>query len=139
MRAALLVAALGACGGAHPPETPRLEKENQITALWTQIREFRQRAHMRVEPSKADFFQVVDKTVNQAAQVCPDGHDIAPTCSDICSLADAICDNAETICTIADELGKQDDYAQDKCKSAKASCREAKVKCCGCTPGGATP
>ena len=132
MRAALLVVALSACGGPNKPETPRLEKENQITSLWTQIREFRQRAGMRVEPLPADVMSMAPRTVNQAEQVCPDGHEVPPTCSDICSLADAICDNAETICTIADELGKQDDYAQDKCKSAKASCKEGKERCCGC-------
>ncbi len=138
MRAALLLL-LVACAPAPTTATPRLEKENQITSLWTQIREFRQRAGMRVEPSPADVLSFGGKTVNQVAQVCPDGHDIPQTCSEICSLADAICDNAETICSIADELGKQDDYAQDKCKSAKASCREGKERCCGCPAPEAKP
>lgn len=131
-----LIAWLIACRGQTnlTPEWQRhQQKENDVTALWAQIRDFRRQARMPLEPTKADVFQLAGKTAKQAAQVCTDNHDVPQTCSDICGLADAICDNAEAICGIADELGKDDDYAQDKCKSAKASCREAKEKCCGCS------
>jgi hypothetical protein len=128
-----LIAWLIACGGRQVSGPTHLEKDNQITALWTQIRDFRRLAGMKLDPTKLDVIQYGDKPANQVAQVCPDDHDVPKTCSDICSLADAICDNAEAICGIADELGKDDDYAQDKCKSSKASCREAKVRCCGCS------
>jgi len=110
----------------------RMQKQNQITALWTQIRDWRREAGMDVDPSPVLIAQP-PPTVSDAKRVCPDNHKVPATCNDICSLADAICDNAEAICGLADELGKQDDFAQGKCTSAKASCREAKQRCCGCS------
>jgi hypothetical protein len=132
--AALLVV-LSACPGA--PKGPsaseqRMQKQNQITALWTQIRDWRREAGMDVDPSPILISQP-PKTVSDAKRVCPESHKVPATCNDICSLADAICDNAEAICGLADDLGKQDDFAQGKCTSAKASCREAKQRCCGCS------
>lgn len=132
---ALVVLAVPGCPGptkVEPDWQIRMQKENQVTALWTQIRDWRREAGMDVDPSPT-LISAPPKTVSDAKRVCPDSHKVPATCSDICSLADAICDNAEAICGIADELGKQDDFAQGKCTSAKASCREAKQRCCGCS------
>lgn len=136
MRAALAALVLLA-GCPSPQKGPsvgevRMQKENQITALWTQIRDWRREAGMDVEPSPVLIAQP-PVTVNDAKRACPDNHKVPASCNDICSLADAICDNAESICGLADELGKGDDFAQGKCTSAKASCREAKQRCCGCS------
>jgi hypothetical protein len=111
----------------------RQAKLNEVTTLWAQIRQFRREAGMEVEPSPASTLEWRDRSVKEAARVCPDGHTVPKTCDEICSLADAICDNAEAICGIADELGKDDQMAQEKCTSAKASCREAKQRCCNCS------
>jgi hypothetical protein len=112
------------------------DNKNEITALWTQIRDWRREAHMDVEPSPRDVLQMRGRTVDAAARSCPEAHPVPASCADVCSLADAICDNAETICAIAAELGPQDDFAKQKCDSAKASCREAKQRCCDCSGGG---
>ena len=109
-----------------------MQRQNQITALWTQIRQWRHEAGMDLEPSPILISQP-PKTVSDAKRVCPDNHQVPKSCTDICSIADAICDNAEAICGLADELGKGDDFAQGKCTSAKTSCREAKQRCCGCS------
>jgi len=124
-----------ACGGASKPFDwdKHIQMENEITALWTQIRDWRREAHMGLEPTRQDVFQLQNRSVPEARQVCPESHEVPATCNDICDLSTAICDNAETICKIADELGKGDEYAQDKCASAKASCREAKQRCCRCS------
>lgn len=131
---AVLVTAMtiaASCGPPPPPDEPRWR--NEITALSTQIRDWRREAKLPVEPRHEDVMGVVSMTVEQARHVCPDSHPVPPSCGDVCSLADAICDNAETICNLADELGKDDKWAQDKCDSAKASCRDAKKRCCGCS------
>ena len=112
----------------------RVDKRNVITALWTQIRDWRREAHMGVEPAPQLIFQMRGQAVSAVARTCPDGHQVPTTCSDVCGLADAICDNAEAICSIATELGN-DDFAVEKCNSAKASCREAKQRCCNCSGG----
>jgi len=126
--------ALGACGGgAQRPMSMPVDKRNEITALWTQIRDWRREAHMDLDPSPQTMFQLRLRTPKDAESVCPENHKVPATCNDVCELSNAICDNAEAICKIADELGKDDDYAQDKCTSAKASCREAKQKCCTCS------
>jgi len=132
------VAAIVACGGAPQKADwqQHLQRSNEITALWTQIRDWRREAGMELDPTPQNMFQSRDKTVREVAKGCPDGHQVPKTCSDVCSLADAICDNAEAICSIADELGKSDDFAQQKCTSAKASCREAKQRCCECSGDG---
>ena len=138
MRAIALapIAALAvSCGGAPPPIdfNDKLRKENEITALWTQIRDFRREAHMPLDPPRTMLFQWENRPVQEAKRVCTDGHEVPATCNDVCDLSDAICDNAEAICGIADDLGKDDTYAQEKCASAKASCREAKQRCCDCS------
>jgi len=129
-----LIAVIVACGGQLNPR-PNWDnpKENEITALWTQIRDWRREAHMDLEPTPQSLFSVRNASAPEVAKSCPDGHPVPPTCSDVCNLADAICDNAETICNLADELGKGDDYAQQKCASGKASCREGKQRCCDCS------
>lgn len=135
MKAAIVLLSallLAACGGPQVNDHA-VDKRNEITALWTQIRGFRHDAGMDLDPAPSTLNQIRFKSVKDVERVCVDNHKVPTTCSDVCSLADAICDNAESICTIADELGKNDDYAQGKCTDAKASCREAKQKCCGCS------
>ena len=141
MKAALAGLALGAtlgcfiaCGSQQHPDD--MSKRNEITVLWTQIRDWRREARMDLDPSAQTVFQLKLRTVKDAQNVCTAHHKVPPACDDVCNLADAICDNAEAICTIADELGKDDSYAQDKCSSAKGSCREGKQKCCGCSSTG---
>lgn len=128
----LLLTAVGiasSCGGRQRAafEDPR---KNEITALWTQIRDWRLEAELGVEPRVEDVNALVRTPVREILRVCPDSHPVTEACSNVCSLADAICDNAEQICLLADQLGKGDSWAQDKCSNAKASCRDAKKKCC---------
>ena len=132
---AIVTLLLAACPG--PSKGPsvseiRMQKENEITALWTQIRGWRREAKMDVDPSPI-MIAAPPKSVMDAKRVCPEAHPVPSTCADVCSIAENICDNAERICTLADELGKQDDFAQGKCTSAKTSCREGKQRCCGCS------
>ena len=144
MRGVALGLALGvvisvgvACGGAQVGNglNEKLRKENEITALWTQIRDWRREAKMPLDPSRSLMIQFDRSPVDQVKRVCTDGHEVPKTCDDVCDLATAICDNAEAICGLADELGKDDTFAQEKCSSAKASCREAKQRCCDCSGG----
>lgn len=132
--AALIASVIIAC--ATTPQTPgwqlRQAKLNEITALWTQIRDWRREANMDLDPSPASLIQWRGRALRDAKRVCAEGHVIPKSCQDICILAEHICDNAETICKIADELGEDDHFAQEKCTSAKASCREAKQRCCDC-------
>lgn len=129
---------VGACGGAHAPPPPIPNPlDNEITALWTQIRDWRREAHMDLDPTPQSVFEMRKRTAKEVSRVCPENHQVPQTCNDVCNLADAICDNAERICDLADQLGKADFYAQDKCASAKASCHEAKRRCCDCS--GDTP
>jgi hypothetical protein len=114
------------------PEWQRAQaKRGEITALWTQIRDWRREAHMGVEPSPQLIFQMRGQPLSSSVRACPDAHQVPPTCGDVCDLGESICDNAERICTIAAELGN-DDFSADKCNSAKASCNEAKQRCCTC-------
>ena len=53
-----------ACGPKQPPEAPR--KQNEIQALWTQIRDWRREAGMDVDPSPSTLNQVVGTSVKQA-------------------------------------------------------------------------
>jgi hypothetical protein len=132
----VLVLVVVACGGAPARKPPGPDpKDNEITALWTQIRDWRREAHMELEPTRQNIFQWRDRSIPEAKNVCPEAHPVPPTCNDVCSLAENICDNAEAICILADELGKDDEYAQGKCANAKASCREAKQRCCTCSGG----
>jgi hypothetical protein len=127
-------ALIAAC--ARPIEGPEWQraqaKRGEITALWTQIRDWRREAHMGVEPSPQLIFQMRGQPMSSSVRACPDAHAIPPTCGDVCDLGESICDNAERICTIAAELGN-DDFSADKCSSAKASCNEAKQRCCNCS------
>ena len=126
------IAAIAACGGAqHGPPDDRMQKLNEITTLWAQIRGWRREAHMELDPAPLTMSQWRGRTVPEAARVCPESIRVPPRCDDVCSIGDAICDNAERICTLADELGNEH-LAQEKCTSAKASCREAKQRCCTC-------
>lgn len=125
----VLIAIALACGPRPAPKSP---KQDEITALWTQIRDWRREAGLPVDPRREDVI-ATPPTVDHAKHVCPEAHPVPATCSDVCSLADAICDNAEQICILADDLGKDDKWAQDKCASAKASCRDAKKLCCTCS------
>ena len=130
----VLALAVVGCGGAQQTDWSwKFQKENQITALWTQIRDWRREAHMDLDPVRNDVFQVRGRPIGEVRRVCVADHEVPPKCNDICDLSVAICDNAEAICGIADELGKNDHDAQDKCTSAKASCREAKQRCCNCS------
>ena len=128
----VVIASVVACSAPTilQPRTPRYD---EITALWTQIREWRKEAHMPLDPFQQDVIQMANRPAKEARLTCPDHHAVPKTCNDVCNLADDICDNAERICDLADQLGKQDDWAQGKCASAKASCREAKQKCCECS------
>ena len=129
----LLAVAIWSCsppGPQKPSPSDRSALITQQTALWTQIRDWRREAGLRVEPSAQSILEMRDRKLPEARRVCPDTHPITKSCEDICSLADAICDNAESICAIADKLGKDDHQAQEKCTSAKASCKEAKQRCC---------
>jgi hypothetical protein len=120
-----------AVGGNRKGED-RITKLNEITSLWTQIRQFRAEMNMPLEPAASMLTEYRDKTVKDAQRVCPDNHKVPKPCEDTCTLSGHICENAELICKIADELGEHD-RAQEKCTSAKASCREAKQRCCNCS------
>ena len=121
-----------ACGGPQKPDHS-IDKRNDITALWIQIRDFRHDLGMDLNPAASTVNAIRFKSVKDAERVCIDNHKVPTACGDVCNLASDICDNAESICDIADELGKDDDYAQGKCTDAKASCREGKQKCCDCS------
>lgn len=132
--------ALLSCGGPQTVSDEARRKaakvedaKREITALWTQIRQWRKEGRMsRLEPTSAQKISMRYKTSRQAAGVCPDDpRPKTPKCQDVCSLGNAICENAGRICRIADEL-KGDPWAREKCNSAKASCREAKQRCCKC-------
>lgn len=122
----LAVVIAAACSHTPPPRGP---KTDEITALWTQIRQWRREAKMPVDPRREDVL-AAPPTIKAAEAVCRVS-DMPATCGEVCSLADAICDNAEQICILAEELG--DDWSRDKCNSAKASCRDAKKRCCQCS------
>jgi hypothetical protein len=124
----LAIGIAAACGGA-PKRTDH--RPDEITALWTQIRDWRREAGLPVEPRHEDVMAYVNTPMKAVEPVCAVGHAVPTTCGDVCSLADAICDNAEQICILADDLGDQ--WSSDKCASAKASCHEAKQRCCKCS------
>ena len=129
----VLAIAIWSCTTPDPQKPSPADRSaliTQQTALWTQIRDWRREAGLRVEPSAESMLEMRNRKLQEAQRVCPDTHPITKQCEDICSLADAICDNAEAICEIADKLGKDDHQAQEKCTSAKASCKEAKQRCC---------
>lgn len=127
----LVAAVIVACGGAQKVDTG-YDKRDEILTLWTQIRDWRMRAKLPVDPSPGSMHQFAPRPLPDAKNVCPEDLVAPKTCDDVCSLGEAICDNAERICKLADELGKDDRFAQEKCASAKASCGEAKERCCIC-------
>ncbi len=131
----LCLAVVAACAG-RPSTSAMVQsqqaRKNEVTALWTQIREWRREAGMGVDPSPAMVFTMSRESVYSVERSCPSSHSAPATCGDICSLADAICDNAESICSIAAELG-DDPWAKGKCDNAKASCKEARQRCCDCS------
>jgi hypothetical protein len=132
LAASFAILGIVACARPQPrTNETRLQKLNEITALWAQIRDWRREAHMDLDPAPITMHQWRGRTVPEAARVCPESQRVPPRCDDVCSIGDAICDNAERICTLADQLGN-DHLAQEKCTSAKASCREAKQRCCSC-------
>ena len=105
---ALIAIVIAACvnreAPSKPPNGERYALLTQQTALWTQIRDWRREAGMRVDPSPQSMLELRGRSIKEAQRVCPDTHPITTKCEDICSLADAICDNAEAICDIADKL-----------------------------------
>ncbi len=133
--AALAGACLFAFACSRPTQAPAWQaaqgRRNEITALWTQIRDWRREAGLQVEPEVSSVVAIKRMSVSTAARACVRPREQRATCTDVCDLADAICDNAENICALAAELGN-DAWAQDKCDSAKASCREAQQRCCTC-------
>lgn len=126
--------AIGACvkNKSGALDQQRIDRKNEITALWTQIRDWRREAGLEVEPTSRSLTEVRSLPFSRVRRerLCPEAPP-PPACEDVCSLADAICDNAESICGIAAELAP-DEWAAEKCTSAKASCREAKQRCCSC-------
>lgn len=128
----LLVVLVLSCAVNQRPVENRLAQQNEVTALWTQIRQFRAEMGLPLEPSASLMNEFQAKTVKDAQRVCPDNHRVPKPCEDTCTLSSHICENAELICKIADELGPED-RSQEKCTSAKASCREAKQRCCNCS------
>lgn len=134
--AGVLGAVVGACAarGAAPGASWQLaqQRRDEVTALWTQIRDWRRAADMDLDPMPSAVMAMAAQSVASAGQVCPDAYVPPPACDDVCGLADAICENADVICDIAAELAP-DPWADGKCDSAKASCHEAKARCCDCT------
>ena len=129
-----VIGAAVACGGRPAPSPAWSElsaKRNEITALATQIRQWRHKAGLEVEPDDATVVAMARTSAASAARACVLPGPPQPRCADVCELGSAICDNAEDICGIAAELG-DDAWAKDKCDSAKASCREAQERCCAC-------
>ncbi|MBP8806799.1 MAG: hypothetical protein KBG48_32510 [Kofleriaceae bacterium] len=136
---AAAVVGIVACAGRPQPSIAWSElqaKRNEITALSTQIRQWRREAGLGVEPDAAAVLAMARTTAASAARVCTRPAPVPERCADVCELGAAICENAEDICAIAAELG-DDPWAADKCDSAKASCREAQERCCGCDRAGA--
>jgi len=125
---AILALAVGVAASCASSQRPVDTRRNEITALWTQIRDWRREAGLDVEPRREDVIQMSNTPMKSVEPVCSADHSVPTTCGDVCSLADAICDNAEQICILADEL--KDQWSADKCANAKASCREAKRNCC---------
>jgi hypothetical protein len=134
--AAAVLAAIALAACAARPASPQWQaqqmRKNEITALWTQIRDWRREAGMGVDPSPTMVFAMSRQGARSAERTCADSHSVPPSCGDVCSLADAICDNAESICAIAAEL-RDDPWAKGKCDNAKASCEEARQRCCACS------
>jgi hypothetical protein len=128
---ALMIGLAGCAARSNAPQWQASQsRKNEITALWTQIRDWRREAGMDVDPLPTTVFAMSRLSVRALDRTCPDSHAVPTTCADVCNLADAICDNAESICSIAAELG-DDPWAAGKCDNAKASCKESRQRC-GC-------
>jgi hypothetical protein len=117
---------IGGCVHRAPSTSPQ---KNEITALWTQIRDWRLEAGWSVEPTDREIMGA-PTTTERARAVCP-LEKPAASCGDICDISEAICDNAERICDLSKEL-RGDSWADDKCKSANASCKLSRQRCCKC-------
>jgi hypothetical protein len=106
----------------HAPRSPA--QHDEILALWTQIRAWRDEAGLAADPSCATLMSFAPTDEHLPGGCAQPKH----TSLDACGLGDAICDNAEQICIISGEL---DDnlWAHDKCTSATASCRELQQLC----------
>lgn len=128
---AVLLVACAAPAAPRAPGPDLLAARNEITALSTQIRDWRREAGMDVEPDHETVMAMARTTPATAARACVLPTPTPQVCTDVCDLAEAICDNAEAICGIAAELDN-DAWATAKCDSAKASCREAQERCCDC-------
>src|SRR5688572_16570651 len=115
------LAALSCASAQRTAQAPSSWQRDEIIALDTQIREWRQEAGMRVVPEP--------RWINQSVPPSPQPY--SDECKDICSLADAICSNRDRICDIAGEM-PEDTWAKGKCDSAKASCNEARDRCTNC-------
>lgn len=139
--AALVLGAAAACSMKSPPTTtvPATTtgplddqgKRQEITALSTQIRQWRLDASLAVEPDADSVMAMSEVSPAEAAKACDEPAATGGTCGEVCDLGGAICANAAAICRIADDLAG-DVWAQGKCSSAKASCREAEERCCTC-------
>ena len=106
-------------------------QRDEITALSTQIRQWRLDARLGVEPDADVVATMSARSMTDVAATCATPTPAAGTCREVCDLGDAICANASAICRIADDLAG-DVWAEGKCASAKASCQEAEARCCGC-------
>jgi hypothetical protein len=128
---ATAIAIAAACAGGQKTWEVRQQKKNDLSILYSEIREWRREAGLDLEPNPQEVNQIRGKkSVHEVRAVCPANQaPVSAACTDVCMLADHICDNAESICAIAAELDG-DSWAAEKCASAKASCREAKKKCC---------
>ena len=117
-----LVAVLLAGCRAHGPQAPK--QHDEILAVWTQIREWRNETGLAPDPNCATLMSFAPTDEHLPGGCAQPKH----TTVDACALGDAICDNAEQICIISGEL---DDnmWAHDKCTSATASCREVQQLC----------
>lgn len=138
--AALFLVAAAACSMKSPPQQPATTtmgplddqgKRQEITALSTQIRQWRLDASLAVEPDADSVMAMSEVSPAEAARACEAPAASGGTCGEVCDLGGAICDNAAAICRIADDLAG-DGWAHDKCSSAKASCRDAEERCCTC-------
>ena len=68
----LLVGLVLSCArGPFPPgEGDRIAKMNEVTALWTQIRQFRAEMNLPLEPSSSMLVEFKNKSVKDAQRVC---------------------------------------------------------------------
>ena len=105
---AAIAAALVACSTRAPgPQTstsiPVLDDQGQreeITALSTQIRQWRLDAHLGVEPAADVIAAMSERSVADAAATCATPTPTAGTCRDVCFELDIPCRSLDTGRTI---------------------------------------